>query len=74
MTEPTHDSPDATAPDAAAPDRTDDRADAARADESRDISDVGLPHPGDDARTEAQAADAEPDEAALDEVFPAAEG
>ena len=41
--------------------------DASRSDESRDISDVGLPRPGD-----AQP-DRGPDEAALDEVFPPAD-
>jgi hypothetical protein len=66
VTEPTrHDAQDA----ALARDRADDE----RSDESRGISDVGLPHPGDDAGSEAHAADAEPDEAALDEVFPAEE-
>ena len=40
----------------------------ARSDESRDISDVGLPHPGDPTGTPEEAVS---DEAALDEVFPA---
>ena len=40
-----------------------------RADEDRDISDVGLPQPGD-----AEPVDTDADEAALDEVFPPAEG
>lgn len=43
-----------------------------RPDETRDISDVGLPHPGDDAAPDVTARpDAAADEAALDEVFPA---
>ena len=54
------------------PDRGAAQADAGRPDEDRGISDVGLPHPGDDART--ADADAEVDEAALDEVFPPADG
>ena len=49
-----------------------DRADEERSDESRDISDVGLPRPGDDEPVDAAAA-AEADEAALDEVFPPAD-
>jgi hypothetical protein len=62
-----------------------DRADEDRADEDRDISDVGLPGPGDGVRTDdAGSALGEPDvdvdgqpvaEAeALDEVFPPADG
>jgi hypothetical protein len=62
-----------------------DPTDDGRTDEDRDISDVGLPQPGDDVRTDDTAAavgghdvdvDGGPDadEAALDEVFPAAEG
>jgi hypothetical protein len=67
VTEPTPHDADRAAdrPDA----RPEDLADAGRSDESRDISDVGLPHPGDDA----PAVDAEADEAAIDEVFPAAD-
>ena len=42
-----------------------------RADESRDISDVGLPRPGDATVEDARTRDV--DEAALDEVFPAEE-
>jgi hypothetical protein len=53
-------------PDGPPHDRTGDE----RPDESRDISDVGLPHPGDDTGVRP---DAEADEAALDEVFPAAD-
>ena len=53
-------------PDGPAHDRTGEE----RPDESRDISDVGLPRPGDDADARG---DAEADEAALDEVFPAAD-
>ena len=56
------------------PPTANDPADQGRTDEDREISDVGLPGPGDaDART----GDGEPggdpdtDEAALDEVFPA---
>ena len=62
-----------------------DPRDDGRTDEDREISDVGLPHPGDDVRTdEAGAAvggqdvdvDGLPDadRAALDEVFPPADG
>jgi hypothetical protein len=62
----------------------DDPIDDSRTDEDREISDVGLPHAGDDVRTDGAAAavggrdvdiDGRPDadEAALDEVFPAAE-
>ena len=67
MTEPTSpaDRP-ADRPDGPAPDRTD----AERPDESRAISDVGLPHPGDDTGVRG---DAVADEAALDEVFPPAD-
>jgi hypothetical protein len=43
----------------------DETVDDERSDEDRDISDVGLPHPGDDAGTVPAA-----DDAALDEVFP----
>jgi len=43
------------------PDDTDDE----RSDEDREISDVGLPHPGDDAGAVPPV-----DDAALDEVFP----
>jgi hypothetical protein len=47
-----------------------DPADQGRTDEDREISDVGLPGPGDGTPT----GDEEPaDEAALDEVFPAAD-
>jgi hypothetical protein len=55
-----------------------DPTDDGRTDEDRDISDVGLPHAGDDVRTDAAAAAvdgrSDADEAALDEVFPAEEG
>jgi hypothetical protein len=55
-----------------------DPIDDGRTDEDREISDVGLPHAGDDARTDGSAAAADgrsdADEAALDEVFPAQEG
>jgi hypothetical protein len=55
-----------------------DPTDDGRTDEDRDISDVGLPHAGDDVRTDDAAAAAggrsDADEAALDEVFPAEEG
>ena len=61
------------------------RTDQDSIDEDREVSDVGLPHPGDDVRTDGAGAavgahdvdvDGAPDadEAALDEVFPAAEG
>ena len=52
--------------------RQNDPVDHDRTDEDREISDVGLPGPGDDARTE----DGDPsaDDAALDEVFPAEDG
>ena len=54
-------------------------------DEDREISDVGLPHPGDDVRTDGAGSavgerdvdlDGRPaaDRAALDEAFPPAEG
>ncbi len=54
-------------------------------DNDRETSDVGLPHPGDDARTDGAGSavgerdvdvDGQPsaDRAALDEVFPPAEG
>jgi hypothetical protein len=46
---------------------SDDTVDNERPDEDRAISDVGLPHPGDDARVDAVPA---ADDAALDEVFP----
>jgi hypothetical protein len=49
------------------PIHSDDTVDDERTDEDRDISDVGLPHPGDDARVDAEAP---VDDAALDEVFP----
>jgi hypothetical protein len=64
------------------PGRADDPIDDRRTDEDRDISDVGLPGPGDHTRTD-DAADAVgggdvdvdggpvSDDAALDEVFPA---
>ena len=46
--------------------------------EDREISDVGLPHAGDDVRTDEAAAAvsgrSDADEAALDEVFPAEDG
>ena len=52
--------------------------DDGRTDEDREISDVGLPHAGDDVRTDDAAPAAggrsDADEAALDEVFPAEEG
>ena len=52
--------------------------DDGRTDEDREISDVGLPHAGDDVRSDGTAAAAggrsDADEAALDEVFPAEEG
>ena len=53
-----------------------DPIDDGRTDEDREISDVGLPHAGDDVRTDAAAAGgrSDADEAALDEVFPAEEG
>jgi hypothetical protein len=53
-----------------------DPIDDGRTDEDREISDVGLPHAGDDVRTDAAAVDgrSDADEAALDEVFPAKEG
>ena len=55
-----------------------DPIDDGRTDEDRDISDVGLPHAGDDVRSDGTAAAAggrsDADEAALDEVFPAEEG
>jgi hypothetical protein len=63
------------------PGRADDPIDDRRTDEDRDISDVGLPGPGDHTRTD-DAADAVDggdvdvdggpvsDDAALDEVFP----
>jgi hypothetical protein len=52
-----------------------DPTDDGRTDEDRDISDVGLPHAGDDVRTDAAAGGtSDADEAALDEVFPAEEG
>ena len=53
-----------------------DPIDDGRTDEDREISDVGLPHAGDDAQTDGAAAGgrSDADEAALDEVFPAEEG
>ena len=51
----------------------DDRTDQGSIDEDRDISDVGLPHAGDDVRTGQTADGSDADEAALDEVFPAAD-
>lgn len=45
--------------------------DPGRSDESRDISDVGLPGPG-DAEPGAAVEEQRVDEAALDEVFPPA--
>lgn len=55
-----------------------DPIDDGRTDEDREISDVGLPHAGDDVRTDGAAAAmgdrSDADEAALDEVFPAEEG
>ncbi len=50
--------------------------DDGRTDEDREISDVGLPHAGDDVRTAAATAGSrsDADEAALDEVFPAEDG
>ena len=59
MTEPTQE-----------PIQPDDTVDTERADEDGDISDVGLPHLDDDAHVDSQAP---VDEAALDEVFPAAD-
>ena len=50
------------------PIRPDDGVDDERSDEDRDVSDVGLPRPGDDADAAA------PDEAALDQVFPPEHG
>jgi hypothetical protein len=44
-----------------------------RTDEDREISDVGLPHAGDDVQTGQPADGSDADEAALDEVFPAAD-
>ena len=55
MTEPTREPP------------ADDTVDDERSDEDRGISDVGLPHPGDD---EAAGPDEEATTAALDEAFP----
>ena len=63
----------------------DGRTDEVSIDEDREISDVGLPGPGDDVRTDGAGAavgerdvdvDGQPaaDRAALDEVFPPAEG
>jgi hypothetical protein len=55
-------------------DPTDDgRTDEGTIDEDRDVSDVGLAHPGDDERTGRTADGSDADEAALDEVFPAAD-
>jgi hypothetical protein len=51
----------------------DDRTDEGTIDEDRDVSDVGLAHPGDDVRTGRTADGLDADEAALDEVFPAAD-
>jgi hypothetical protein len=51
----------------------DDRTDEGTIDEDRDVSDVGLAHPGDDVRTGRTADGSDADEAALDEVFPAAD-
>ena len=62
----------------------DGRTDEGSIDEDREISDVGLPHPGDDVRTDGAAAavgerdvdlDGRPvaDRAALDEAFPPAD-
>ena len=54
-----------------------DPIDDGRTDEDREISDVGLPHAGDDVRTDGAAAAggrSDADEAALDEVFPAGGG
>jgi hypothetical protein len=51
----------------------DDRTDEGTIDEDRDVSDVGLAHPGDDVRTGRTADGPDADEAALDEVFPAAD-
>ena len=55
-----------------------DPIDDGRTDEDREISDVGLPHAGDDVRTDEAAAAvggrSDADEAALDEVFPAEDG
>jgi hypothetical protein len=58
--------------------RNDGRTDEGAIDEDRDISDVGLAHPGDHVGTDetgsAGAGGSDAEEAALDEVFPAAEG
>ena len=62
-----------------------DPIDDGRTDEDREISDVGLPHAGDDVRTDGAGStvgerdvdlDGRPqaDRAALDEAFPPAEG
>jgi hypothetical protein len=51
----------------------DDRTDEGTIEEDRDVSDVGLAHPGDDVRTGGTADGSDADEAALDEVFPAAD-
>ena len=51
-----------------------DPIDDGRTDEDREISDVGLPHAGDDVRPGGVGGRSDADEAALDEVFPAEEG
>ena len=51
----------------------DDRTDEGSTEEDREISDVGLPHAGDDVQTGQTADGSDADEAALDEVFPAAD-
>jgi hypothetical protein len=51
----------------------DDRTDEGTIDEDRDVSDVGLAHAGDDVPTGRTADGSDADEAALDEVFPAAD-
>ena len=51
----------------------DGRTDEDSVEHDREISDVGLPHPGDDVRTGQTADGSDADEAALDEVFPAAD-
>jgi hypothetical protein len=51
----------------------DDPVDDRRTDEDRDISDVGLPHPGDAGKGDDHGRP-DVDEAALDEVFPPADG
>jgi hypothetical protein len=56
-----------TEPTRSAGNQADDTVDDERPDEDREISDVGLPGPGDDAQGDAAAP---VDEAALDDVFP----